>query len=223
MTHYKINTTFFRSTIILCFGLYWTTTIVFVSPDNYINVSLLKFKHKFETYFYQQWGFFAPPPKYNDRLYYYFISDLNNEYVLRYEVIEDLQVIKSKKAPFNSTEDILDYILSSSLHAVNDGLVAVKESLEYELNNGLIEALNDSVIIEEGRNFIQQIKSFETLFNYGQIVAKKNSVPKDFNKVVIEISHVEMPKFYSRSELQRDSIKSEKVIFRSDTISLFNP
>lgn len=215
------NSVIFQNMLYVCFGIYWVTTILFVAPDNFVSISLLKYKLHFETYFYQQWGFFAPPPKYNDRLYYYFINDANKESVLRYEVIQDLQALKSKRAPFNGTEDVLDYILSSSLHAINDGLVAVKESLEFEYNNRSTEDLKDSITIEEGKKFIQNIKSFKTLHEYGQMVASKNAIPKEFDKVVIEVSHIQMPSFSSRFDIVKDSTKVELVIFRSDTILLF--
>ena len=58
--------------IFIVFILYWFFTLIFVSPKNFIKINLYEEEQIFNTFLFQKWGFFAPPPKYNDRLYYKF-------------------------------------------------------------------------------------------------------------------------------------------------------
>ncbi|MDC0380312.1 hypothetical protein OAM52_01405 [Flavobacteriaceae bacterium] len=209
--------------IVGIFILYWTLTIIFVSPKNYITISLYEQEQLFNTFFFQKWGFFAPPPKHNDRLYFKFESKQDSTKFFLYEVIEPLQKRKSKKAPFNSSEDILDYILSSTILSITDGLIAVNESIDYKksMNDSLNSNIDLSKKINEGKKYIQTLPSFQTLKNYGLLIAKKNNVKNisDYN-MTIEIIQVEMPKFADRNKLFDRKNHQSKIVFESDKISL---
>ncbi|MBT8243894.1 hypothetical protein [Winogradskyella sp.] len=209
--------------IITVFVLYWLCTIVFVSPKNYITISLYEQEQFFNTFFFQKWGFFAPPPKHNDRLYFKFESKKDSTKFFLYEVIEPLQKRKSKKAPFNSSEDILDYILSSTILSITDGLIAVNESIDYKkiTNDSLNNNIDLSKKIEEGKKYIQTLPSFQTLKNYGVFIARKHNVNNisEYN-MTIEIIQVEMPKFADRDKLYDKKNHKSKIVFESDKISL---
>jgi len=138
--------------------------------------------------------------------------------------MEPLQERKSKKAPFNSSEDILDYILSSTLYSISDGLIAINQSIDYE------EELSDSIIdnnislknrITVGNNYIQTLPSFKTLKNYGLFIAKKNNV-ENINQynLKVQIIQVEMPKFADRKKLFDKKSFKRKLVFETDKISL---
>lgn len=57
---------------VFVFTFYWFITLTFVSPKNYITIKLYEEEQFFNTFFFQKWSFFAPPPKHNDRLYFEF-------------------------------------------------------------------------------------------------------------------------------------------------------
>jgi len=210
--------------IFIVFILYWFFTLIFVSPKNFIKINLYEEEQIFNTFLFQKWGFFAPPPKYNDRLYYKFEKKKDSTKFFLFEVMEPLQERKSKKAPFNSSEDILDYILSSTLYSISDGLIAINQSIDYE------EELSDSIIdnnislknrITVGNNYIQTLPSFKTLKNYGLFIAKKNNV-ENINQynLKVQIIQVEMPKFADRKKLFDKKSFKRKLVFETDKISL---
>ncbi len=58
---------YFSTLILFIFSIYWSLTLIFTSPSNFINISLLEYSYVFETFFFQKWAFFAPPPNSNDR------------------------------------------------------------------------------------------------------------------------------------------------------------
>lgn len=70
---------------------------------------------------------------------------------------------KIKKAPFNSSEDILDYILSSTIMSISDGLIAVNESINYKISKE--DSLNIDVTIknriELGKNIFNHYRVLE--------------------------------------------------------------
>lgn len=207
--------------VIVCFIFYWSTTILFVTPKNYVTISLHKQEQFFNTFFFQKWSFFAPPPKYNDRLFFRYESKIDSTKFFLFEVIEPLQRRKSKKAPFNSSEDILDYILSSTIMSISDGLIAVNESIKYKISKE--DSLNVDVTIknriELGKKYIQSLPSFRTLKKYGAFIAEKNNIENiELYNMTIKIIQVGIPKFaFRNSNDQKDLIK---IVFESDKISL---
>jgi len=174
----------------------------------------------FNTFFFQKWGFFAPPPKYNDRLYYTFESKNDTTQYHTFEVMAPLQKRKSTKAPFNSSEDILDYVLSSTLHSISDGLYAVNESLSYQEDK--IDSLKPTKAdrIEKGKLYTESTTNFQTLKNYAYLVAKKNGVNTKDYRLIIEITQVEMPQFADRDLLNTEEEVIEKIVYKSDKIIL---
>lgn len=210
--------------ILTIFGFYWMCTLLYVSPKNYIKIELLEQEQLFTTFFFQKWGFFAPPPKYNDRLYFRFESKKDPTKSISFEVIEDLQKRKTRKAPFSSSEDILDYVISGTLHGISDGLYAVEQSMQYE--EEVIDSLKNSGYsetekIEKRKAYVQETSNFKTLKNYALFLAEKNNLKNisDYN-LQVEIAQIDLPKFADRHQINQDSVATEKLIFRSDKIVL---
>lgn len=208
------------NSILLVFVFYWLTTFLYVSPSNYVKISLLEEMQTFNTFFFQKWGFFAPPPKFNDRLYYTFESKKDSTISYTFEVMEPLQKRKSSKAPFNSSENILDYILSSSVHSLSDGLLTVNKSIDYQTE--ISDTINNKVQLKrkKGKEYVQTTSSYKTLVGYAKYVAKKNNIIDLQNfSLVIEVVQLNIPKFADRNNLEASSLKEEGLIFKSDKIN----
>lgn len=209
--------------ILTVFITYWICTLIYVSPKNYIKISLLEEEQVFNTFFFQKWGFFAPPPSYNDRLYFIFESKKDSTKTFSLEAIKNLQDRKSRKAPFNSSEDVLDYILSSTIHSITDGLYAVNQSIDYEeeVSDSTSSKLKKYDRIIRGKDYVQTTANFQTLKQYGVFLAKKNNVQniEDFN-LIIEIVQIDMPKFADRHKLGEKENITENLIFKSDKTPL---
>ncbi|MEW7277772.1 hypothetical protein ABW636_04175 [Aquimarina sp. 2201CG1-2-11] len=206
---------------ILVFIVYWGFTGVFVAPDNYINISLLEESKVFNTFLFQKWGFFAPPPKSNDRLYYNFTSKNDCIKAYTFEVMEPLVKQKSRKAPFNSSEDLLDYVLSNTINSICDGLFLVNESIK-DIEEVEKISLTENQKIEKGKVYVQSTNEYKTLQNYAFYVATKNGLDPDNFYVDIQMSKVDLPKFIDRQKLSMtDSLTiNESIIFESDKFTI---
>ncbi len=199
------------SATLVIFIFYWSSTILYNSPNNYVKIQFSGYLDFFGKFFEQRWNFFAPPPTHNNRLYYSFIHKENPKKVLAFEVFTALLERKRAKHPFNTTEDVLDYILSGSVSNINEILVnGVKIS---KAKNP--EEPDEFHQKKTRENFLENAKNtpeYQTLRNYAKVIAKKNNVTIENYKVKITITLKEIPKFVNRHEDQKNSV--EKVLFQ---------
>lgn len=203
---------FFSTLISGLFLFYGVTTLIFSTPDNYINISLIKYSENFNTFLYQRWGFFAPPPQSNDRLYYIFEKKNNKSEIIIYEVIEPLLKEKQKNAPFNSKEDLTDYLISNSIYLITDGIRAVRKSYEFNSKQKKIK-VNEYDLTKKVNTVIESTKPFKTLLNYSKVIAKNNKLDyKDYN-VYLKITQKKIPKFIDRNK--KEIKQEEQLIFDS--------
>lgn len=108
--------------LLIAFG-YWLLTLVYVSPNNPIRVQCFYACNFFEALFYQKWEFFAPPPTFNEKVYYIFQpkhSETGKTIVT--EVVEKIFKEKQKHAPFNEADDVTDYLISGACDQLVDAL-----------------------------------------------------------------------------------------------------
>jgi hypothetical protein len=213
--------TIFYALIASVFIGYWGITFIFTMPDNYINISLFRQGEIFQAFFFQRWGFFAPPPNYDERIYYSFHSRENGK-VQTFEIMRPLNLEKSAKAPFNSEADILDYIISNSVNGITEMMFEAQELRKNErvangvtINNDNDEIETDTVYIKKLYTAIQQSTHFLALRNYGRIIAQKHDLNCNDYGLVISLSKKELPKFHERNNPKE---KPEEIFFRSDPI-----
>lgn len=194
------------------FLFYGITTLIFSSPDNFINISLIDYSDKFNTLFYQRWAFFAPPPQSNDRLYYIFEKKGNKSEITVYEVIEPLLKQKCIKAPFNSNEDLIDYLISNSIYLITDSMRVVRETFEYEakLKN---EKIDELLLTKKVNTIIEVTKPFLTLLNYSKKVAQNNNLKFEDYNVYLKITQKKIPKFIDR--YKKNVKDNEQLVFDS--------
>lgn len=203
----KIYTTL----IIGLFFFYWSVTLIFVLPTNYISIQLTEYSGLFQTFFYQRWGFFAPPPKSNDRLYYVFINKYDNSKILTFEVIESLLKDKHLNAPFNAKEDLIDYLLSNSIYALNDEVLNRREFLLDQKLDDKKKRVAINLIKEE----IKRTNSFKTLMKYSDYIMQKNNLDKDSYEVSFYITQKRINSFFDRN---KKKLSKEDLIFDSKNI-----
>lgn len=204
----------------LAFIIYWLITLFFNFPDNPINIDNLKSRQNFDTHLFQRWGFFAPPPTSNHRLYLsYFYNDDDNPKIIKTRTFEVLQLItaeKRKRAPFNRKQDVLDYIISGSVHNIQTNIKQVSDVIriqEKKNKKALTQQQKSKQIIET----IEKTESFKNLSNYAKIVAKKNKIPFNNTLFKITITHIEIPKFVNKNSSNK---REEQIILSSNTHTL---
>ncbi|WP_396191512.1 hypothetical protein [Flavobacterium sp.] len=202
--------------VLFVFSIYWSITVVFISPSNYINISLLEYSYIFETFFYQKWAFFSPPPSSNDRLYYVFQNKITKKERV-FEVIEPITKLKSIKAPFNTEEDILDYVLSNTVNTIRDEIVSINEVIKYRQTTKKIILTSDEKIKLYNKR-LEGGSSLQTLKNYSKLVAQKNNIEIESSTIKILIGSIEIPKFHYRNS---DKIKnSGTILYESEKFEL---
>ena len=92
---------------------YWLTTITYVAPNNYLRAQFPGVFRAIEPVLYQKWEFFAPPPTFNTTVYA--VAHLQNpEETITWDLTSEIRRLKGRHAPFNATEDAIDYVLSSA-------------------------------------------------------------------------------------------------------------
>ena len=177
----------------------------------------------FDDLFYQNWAFFAPPPTSDNKLYYRFEQISDSNVVYTFEVLGPIIEMKRKAAPFNAQQEILEYILSGTVHNITDGLYSVNQSIEFgnEFNSDSLTRSEDLFErkLEIGKNYVQNSNNFLTLKNYGLVVAGRQSLNISDFVVNIYISEVSIPRFSDRAEFDDYSKRKEVIIFYSDQIS----
>lgn len=209
--------------VICLFFFYWAVTLFFNLPENYLTIKLSKQNTTFQTFLFQRWGFFAPPPTFDDRLYYVFHkkgdSTLRN--IQPVEICKNLFKEKSRKAPFNNDEDIFDYIISNSLITIADEAVRFRNLKTYSKQNqsNLISVLNsDSLFNLFFWNYIKSTESFKSLLNYSNVIAKANPLLGAVDSVEIWILRKNIPQFSYRDSIFKNNI--DVVIFKSKKLNI---
>ena len=204
-----------RPIIYLAFISYFAATFLFTMPDNYISLQFYHQQQVFQQWLFQRWGFFAPPPNYDERLYYEFRDKLTHQ-SKTFEVMEPIVTLKQQKAPFNWHEDIVDYLLSGSMTGIGDDLHDMRQDLIYR-NKQAGKSATDTSGEHMLRQTIQHGISFQTLRNYAAIVAQKNQLDTARHEVRLILSHVMLPKFADRFSTKP---RREEAYFISDYVTL---
>lgn len=193
----------------LIFITYWSVTIFFQLPDNPIKVNFLRENRIFELFLYQKWSFFAPPPTYDERLYYVFKKD-NKE--ISFEVIALLNKAKSDNAPFNGHENNLDYIISNQTHAIGTHLNNFYDSKNKKNTENIEIIWNDFYNTSKGDHNIK------TLLNYAKVVDKSNNLDYSEYEICLILTKIDIPKFKDRNDTTFKS--QEKTIFKTPFVKI---
>ena len=118
--------------ILVFFSVYWGATFFFTAPNNYLKIKEQEGGRIFKNFFYQAWGFFAPPPTSNDRLYCIIHKKSDSTKVKVLELIKPVIDQKISKTPFNNKADLLDYILSNNFIGISNKMRNTYEYIEYK-------------------------------------------------------------------------------------------
>lgn len=204
--------------LIMLFGIYWSITIMYCMPENYIKIKMSPILNIFGNIFPQQWSFFAPPPNYNTNLFYsYYTKD--HKLINSYEVLNELIKNKQLKAPFNSNEQLIDYTLNSTIYNLNN-LIIQQKNLVQIINKDSSEIFCTNKARDEIRVFELELIEIQTLLNYSKIVLNKNMSNLKVKYVIITITGNQIPKFENRKSIIKPYNSSEGIIYKTDFLSL---
>ncbi|WP_212005183.1 hypothetical protein [Chitinophaga sp. HK235] len=205
--------TFLFKIILFFLGCYWIITLFFIFPPNPLNISLDNMNNQFQSVFFQRWAFFAPPPKYNSRIYIVFIEKATSNKSV-FEVLEPILRKKHNNAPFNTSAQIMDYIFASSLIGIDDKLKTMQDAYkgkEFQTRHNLSDSLITDRIITQ----IENSTDFITLRNYALKIASEQNINIEKTSYQIQITRINLAQFVDRMSAKRE----EKVIFSSHIFS----
>lgn len=191
------------------FLTYWFSTALYVMPSNYIRIKAEPLIILFDIFLQQKWSFFAPPPKFNFRLYYDFEWD-NGKKTL--EVIKPIAEEKKRNAPFNSNEEIIDYVLNSSVIGIQNQIVKYRNDLEVNTRDTL--NINNRVLA-----YLYKLPEYQTLLQYSKIVFTKNKIESGQCILRFYATSIPIPKFSERNN-KVQSEQMEGLIFKSKTYKM---
>jgi hypothetical protein len=169
----------FEKIIFAVFLIYWGFNILLISPTNLLNYKI-KNSEINKKFLNQNWSFFAPPPKYNSRIYYTFY-DKNMQMMKTFEILEEISKKKRLQAPFNWNEQALDYCLQSSV-------IEIYIILNYQ----------EPTDYKNRYEIVKNSAGFNTLYNYSKKINQK--LDYKFSYVEISITEVQIPKIGKFSE-----------------------
>lgn len=180
--------------IIIIFGFYWLTTFFFNLPDNYLKAKLGSTNDLFTLTMFQRWSFFAPPPNYNDRMYFVYKKSQDSA-THTVEILKKITDEKSAKAPFNAKEDILDYLISNPLCTFTEQKINIENYNQYKQTTHSKEQGRADNIYNDN---LEESEQLAQLFKYAQIIKSEKNELRGFDSVSIVITHLYIPKFADR-------------------------
>jgi hypothetical protein len=190
---------------LLLFASYWTATLLYVSPNNPIRAGVSESMDIFGQYFPQRWGFFAPPPKADMRIYFAYHDHITGEETTRLEILAPIVEVKHRTAPFNADAEVMDYLLASPALAIVEAVNANASVLETTHPDE-----KDSFYMYEAQRLVNElgnhIPSYLTLRNYAAIVAERIGLDPDWYDVKFSIAFEDLP-HVSEVRLGRDESK----------------
>lgn len=181
-------------------------------PNNYLRVKLNFVVDIMDVFFFQSWNFFAPPPDYDLRLYYVFTDELNKKYV--FEAIKPILNEKKRKAPFNSGEEYLDYVISGSATSIIDVKSNYFDYFKFTFKDSTDKYCSDTAVKTININY-KTLPGYLTLINYSSLVRKKNLNSIKIKNCKFILTGLMIPKFSERFSNKRAENKYfESIIFK---------
>lgn len=210
---------------LLAFMFYWLSTLLYVTPNNYIRIQFDDYLRQFELIFFQRWAFFAPPPKSNLRLYYTFTSRQDDSTSVVYEALKPVTKAKQEKAPFNAEEETLDYILSGSASSLRNALYDQVQlsQVVYPDSSDAFHTTNAQEIVDELGFSGQRILAYTTLKNYARLVAQRQGLALEDYRVQILLAEEDIVPFSRRNDPEEEGPAVQKLLFKTRPLDLTKP
>lgn len=195
--------------LLLIFCIYWTVTFALLLPKNPISIKGYKFNNAFQTIFFQNWSFFAPPPKYNQHVFVVVKNKKNQKDV--FEIVTPILRKKSELAPFNNKYQILDYVIASSVINIDGNIRMYNDLVNYNNHN-----ISDSIKTIFVVNQIEKTNDFKSLKRYAEKILLNQNYDFDSIEFQIQLEREYLPQYADRFSNQRKS----EITFSSNYLKL---
>lgn len=208
-----------KMVIISVFFSWWGANMFFnLLPDSSLpiiqNYDLYK---KWDGLFYQRWAFFAPPPDYDDRLYYVYTNIKDSTDVTVYEVFENIHKKRKIQYPFDDDLSNLDYILHNVSSPIGDLIREGYDMYKFKGNCELVEKGNCfQKYIDSVRDDYNTSPHVVTLVKHAKIIAELRELTN--SRLQIILAAKEIPRFKDRHNI--NMLREEYPFFKSNIFNL---
>ena len=191
--------------ILAVFSIYWFCTIIYVLPNSYIRVKSNSLVNHMNVLVSQSWNFFAPPPDFNLRLYYRFTDQYKKPHY--FEAIQNIVTEKKKMAPFNASEEFLDYVISGSASSILEQKTNFFNYYNFTIKDSSTVFYSDTSNKTVNAGYLENA-AYLTLINYSKLVKEKNLSKLKIISCKFIITGIDIPKFADRN---KPNTKSQEV------------
>ena len=190
------------------FALWWGSNFFFNLPDSSLpivqNYDLYK---KWDGLFYQRWGFFAPPPDYDDRLYYVY-TNLKDSTITINEVFENIHKNRKKQYPFDDELSNLDYILHNLSSPIGD---LIRESYDIYKIKGNCDSISDysecfQKYIDNVRDDFNTSPNLTTLIKHAKIVAGLKNLTNTKVQIILGAKDLPAGTYFFNIDVPKENI-----------------
>jgi hypothetical protein len=203
------------STLMLgIFSLYFAVTLFFNFPEDSVVIGEnFKGYLKFQTFLFQKWSFFAPPPESNKRAYFEFTVDRKNGKTDVYEIelFEKFGENLKEQYLFNDVVANTDWILFNYVESITDQ--ARTNYKLYQSKNNCQDSDSEcyrKYYIEYNKK-LRTTKQMKFLTAHAKALARKAKIPREA-KFRLKIYELPIPRYHQRY----DNVKLEaKNIFNT--------
>jgi hypothetical protein len=205
--------------LLLVTTCYVLITLLYVSPSNPLRIAFDSALRDFETWGFQKWTFFAPPPTGNDRLYFAFSPREGSGST--YEVLEDIYRRKQEDHPFNERTEVVDYVVSGTASQITDLMNEVNRYKEvHVLLGGDPEYLRDVAL--RALNPDESAGEFaRILLRYAAVIADREGIDREGLKCQIAFVNVPIRPFTER--YNEDFPTKEELVYRTAVLDVPQP
>jgi hypothetical protein len=205
--------------LLLATSCYVLITLLYVTPSNPLRIKFDSALRDFETWGFQKWTFFAPPPTGNDRLYFAFSPREGSGST--YEVLEDIYRRKQEDHPFNERTEVVDYVVSGTASQITDIMSEVNRYREvHVLLGGDPEYLRDVAL----RTLDPDEPAGEyarVLLRYAAVIADREGIDREGLKC--QIAFVEVPIRPFTERFNEDFPVKEELVYRTAVLDVPQP
>ena len=138
-----------------------------------------------------------------------------------FEALDSITANKRSAIPFNTNEEIIDYIISGSISEITNFLSEYDNELRVKYKNMEESKLVDQSI-RDAWKLRANIYSIETLLNYGELVANKNNIDLNENEMKFLIANKEITRFKDIDKDVKDINPVEQKLFETPYILRYN-
>jgi len=205
--------------LLIIFAFWWGLNFYFSFPKSSLPILYAHTLYQnWDNVFYQRWGFFAPPPKFDNRLYYVYANTKDTADIFVYEVFEKLNKRKNQKYLYNDNLINLDYLLHNLSSPIGELL---REDFEIYKHQKFCDSITNETecyqsFINQSKSEIYQLSQIRTLLKHSALIARKQGL--DDHKVRLIFGAKDLPRFYQR--YQDSIVREDNVFFSSDYYNL---